>query len=88
MRIKTGFILKEVAGEFIAIPFDSEYESGGAMVSLNSTGAFLWENLQEEQSEEDLCKALMEQYGIDIELAKSAVDAFVSDLKEAGLLEM
>lgn len=87
MRIKSGFILKEIAGEYLAIPFDESYEKFGAMVSLNDTGAFLWELLEEEHSAGELAAALCEAYGIEHSLADRAVAAFLNTLREKSLLE-
>ena len=87
MRIKPGFILKEAAGESVAIPFDGEYEERGAILALNSTGAFLWQLMQQECSAEELKTALAEKYGIDNELAEKAVSGFVEELRKENLLE-
>lgn len=60
MRIKNGFVLREISGDYIAIPFGESYETQAAMISLNSTGAFLWQTLEEDCDRGSLCKALAE----------------------------
>ncbi|MBQ2614381.1 MAG: PqqD family protein [Clostridia bacterium] len=87
MRIRQGFLLKKLADEYTAIPYDENYENLGAMVSLNDTGAFLWHCLEEETSFEDLVSALAHEYAIDDALAEDAVNAFLEELREHHLLE-
>lgn len=87
MRIKSGFMLKETAGENIAVPYGGEYEKCGAILTLNSTGAFLWKLMQHECDADELCAALVKEYNIDKALAAEAVDVFVEELKAENLLE-
>ena len=84
MKIKDGFILREVAGDTIAMP-GGDLELNG-MITLNETGAFLWKLLETETTEEELTDAIMKQYGVDEETAKSAVHNFVEKLKEHEFL--
>ncbi|MEE1013120.1 MAG: PqqD family protein [Clostridia bacterium] len=87
MRIRHGFLLKKIAGEYTAIPYDGTYEEVGAMVSLNDTGAYLWSCLEEDATQEELIAALAEEYGIDHALAEKAVSAFINMLREHQLLD-
>ena len=84
MKIKEGFILREVAGDTIAMP-GGEMELN-AMITLNETGAFLWKLLETETTEEELATAIVKQYGVDNETAKTAVHNFVEKLKEHEFL--
>ncbi len=86
MRIRPGFVLKEIAGEYYAIPFDESYEEQGTMISLNHSAAFLWQQLEEETDENALCEAVEKMYQITTALAKDAVREFLSYLREAQLL--
>ncbi|MBR5152409.1 MAG: PqqD family protein [Clostridia bacterium] len=87
MYIKSGFLLKKIADEYTAIPYDGNYENISAVVSLNDTGAYLWRYLEEDSSEQELVSALTEEYGIDTSLAKEAVSVFLEMLREHNLLE-
>ena len=79
MKIKEGFILRDIAGDTIAMPgCDMELN---AMITLNETGAFLWRLLENETTEQELTAAIVKQYGVDEETAKSAVLNFVEKLK-------
>ena len=84
MKIKEGFILRDVAGDMIAMP-GGDIDLNG-MITLNETGAFLWKLLETETTVEALTAALMEKYSIDEETAKSAVEGFVAKLQENEFL--
>ena len=84
MKIKEGFILREVAGDTIAMP--SCEMNLNAMITLNETGAFLWKLLETETTEEELAASIVKQYGVDDETAKTAVHNFVEKLKENEFL--
>lgn len=86
MQIKHGFMVKEIAGEYFAIPYDAAYESQDQMLSLNRTGAFLWQLLEEETNEDALVDTLAEEYRIPRDTAQEAVAAFLTLLRENQLL--
>lgn len=86
MKIKEGFLLREVAGETVVIP-SGEALDLNMMITLNSTGAFLWEKLQEETTEEALAKALLAEYDVDEATAAEAVKTFVAKLNENDIVE-
>lgn len=86
MKIKEGFLLREVAGESVVIP-TGETMDLNMMITLNSTGTFLWEKLQEETTEEALVAALLAEYDVDEATAKTHVAAFTEKLKAHGIAE-
>ena len=84
MKIKEGFILREVAGDPIVMPGGNMELNG--MITLNETGAFLWKLLETETTEEALAAAIVKQYGVDDETAATAVRNFVKKLEENEFL--
>ncbi len=86
MKIKDGFILREVAGNFIVVAVGEEAVNFNAMITLNDSGAFLWNNLKEEITKEELTEKLLEEYEIDRETATNDVDEFLTILENRKLL--
>lgn len=85
MKLKDGFVVREVAGKTVAVSV-----GGGAfrgMITLNGTAAFLWEALQSDTNEDALAKKLTEAYEIDEVTAKKDVSVFLHKLRKAGLLD-
>ncbi len=87
MKIKQGFILREVAGNYIVVAVGSAVKNFNGVINLNETGAFLWKLLKEGSDEEGLVKALLAEYDVEEELARTDVKAFVDKLNGAGLIE-
>ena len=71
MKIKEGFVLKEIAGVNVVVPIASQMVSFKAIISLNESGAFLWKQLETEKDEAELLKAFLSEYDIDEQTAKT-----------------
>lgn len=86
MKIKDGFILREIAGSYLVVAVGAAVKQFNGMINLNETGAFLWRILEKGATEEEAVAELLKEYDVDEETAKADVKAFVSKLTEAGLL--
>ena len=87
MRIVPGFVVREIAGETIAIPAGAAARELSGLMALNGSGKFLFNLLQTEQPEESLVQALLEAYEIDSATAKADLEEFLAVLRENGVLE-
>lgn len=85
MKLKDGFLMRNVAGQTVVLPSGDELDLN-MMITLNDTGAFLWEHLQEETTEDALVAALLAEYEVDADTARKAVVAFVEKLSNNGFL--
>ena len=87
MKISQNFILREIAGEYVIVPTgEADYECQG-LITVNETGAFLWEKLQkDEQTEESLVKVLCEEYETDQTQAEKDVAEFIQRLRQQNIL--
>ena len=85
MKIKEGFLLRNIAGQTVVLPTGGDLDLN-MMITLNETGAFLWEHLQEETDEAALVQALLAEYDVTPEIAANAVAAFVEKLKKNDFL--
>ena len=81
--IKQGFVVREIAGEYIAVPVDSS--CGTNIVVLNSVSKFLWDELKEEKSFDELLDAMLKNYDVSKEEAESDLKDFLMQLIENGL---
>ena len=88
MRIKEGFIVRKIVDDYIVVPTGDNIVDFAVAVSLNESGAFLWDLLKEETDEGALVQTLMQEFeGVDEETAKADVSEFISMLRENGFLE-
>ncbi len=88
MKLKSGFVLEEVGGTYLAVAVGKRAEEFRVLIKLNSTGAFLWEQIAErDMTESELAASLIREYEIDEPTAHHDVSVFVSSLEKGGLLE-
>lgn len=88
MKIKEGFVLREVAGNSIVVAIGKEAVNFNGMLTINGTGTDLWKMLEKGADKAQLLEGLKKEYEIsDEETVKADIDAFVKKLSEAGLLE-
>ena len=87
MKIKEGFVLREVAGSFIVVAVGEAVKSFNGIVNLNETGAFLWKILEKGATRDELIAKLLEEYDVDESTASIDVEKFINKLSEAKLVK-
>ena len=87
MKIKSGFVLREVAGSFIVVAVGEAVKNFNGIINLNETGAFLWKILESGATKEELIAKLLEEYDVDEKTATEDVSKFINKLSEAKLVK-
>ena len=87
MKIKDGFILRVVAGTNLVAAVGERSKEYNRMIKLNDTGACLWKLMERECTVAQLVDRLTQEYKVTREVAEYDVDAFVTALKGAGVLD-
>lgn len=87
MKLKNGFILKNVAGNYIVVPVEGELVDLKAMITLTETGAFLWKLLEKGSDKEELTEKMLKEYDVDKKTAENDVNEFIKQLSENKMLE-
>ena len=75
MKLKKGYIMKELAGRYVVLPVGGEPEG-------------LWECLSEERTKQELIDLFLEKYDASREDAEADVNTFIENLSKAGILEV
>ena len=87
MKIKEGFILKEIAGSNVVMPTGEALVDFNMMLTLNETGVFLWKLLERKANKDELLSAILTEYKIDEETAKADIDEFIDMLIAKKVIE-
>lgn len=87
MKIKDGFAKRNIAGSEIVVPVGKTAKEFNGMITLNGTGAFLWDCFSNDITKEDALRMLLEEYDVDEKTAREGVESFVNMLSENGLLQ-
>lgn len=85
MKLKKGFVLKELAGECVVVPADAALNLDG-MITLNDTAKTIWLALEKGAEMDEIVAALTEEYDVTEAVARSAAEAFIAKLKELDFL--
>lgn len=86
MRVSENFVLREIAGESILVPYGAAAARFNGMITMNGTGSFLWNLLREERTLDELALGLAEEYGVSVEEARADAGEFVEQLRAVGAL--
>lgn len=86
-RIRSGYILREIAGEFAIIPVDEESLITNAVMAPNDTAVFLWKAFLYPSTIEDVVKKGMQEYDATEETIRNATYRFVEETLRYRILE-
>lgn len=85
MKIKEGYILRQVAGSNIVVPVGKLDFDG--VITLNDTGVFIWKELTSGCTKDELIKKITAEYDITEEIASKDADLFIQKLRGAKLID-
>ncbi len=87
MKIKNGFVAKEIAGQYVVIALGAASKIFNGIIKLNESGKFIWDKLAEGATKEEIVDALLAEYDVSRETAENDVDKFIAELEGANILE-
>lgn len=87
MKIKDGFVVKEVGNQYMVLPVGEGALNFNGIMTLNKTGKFLFELLQENRELDELLECVLDKFEVDIHIAKKDIIEFTQSLQNKGLLE-
>ena len=82
MKIEKEYILREIAGDYIIVPVGAAALEFNGMITVNETGAFLWEKLREGTTREELLHAMLEEYEVSEKEAEADIQEFLQMLQK------
>lgn len=83
-KVKSGYILREIAGEHIAVPVSAENTSD--IVVLNPVSALLWNELQSEKTLDELTDTVCSNFDVQKNVAAEDIKDFLKTLEDGGVL--
>lgn len=87
MKIRSGFILREVLGSPMVVATGDAARNFHGMIKLNETGGFIWRCLQDGLTEPQIVEKLTEAYDVPQEKAAADVAALLRQMADHGFLE-
>ena len=89
MRLKKGFVLREVCGERVIMGEDLGAINFGKLLALNETAAWLWQQAQamDDFTVESLAEKLCEEYDVTADEAKADVAEMIAEWQKVDVVE-
>lgn len=82
-KTRMGVVLTEIAGEYVLVAAKALLDECPYVTQLNESSAFLWRQMEQGASLEELEAAVAEEYEIeDPAMARAAIEAFVKQMEE------
>lgn len=86
MKIKDGFVLREVAGQAVVIAVGEASKEFHGMINLNATGKLVWQGIEQGMTEAEIAGKLVEQYDVTADKAQADVHRMIEKMSTAGVL--
>lgn len=88
MKIKKGFVLRQVCGENVVVGEGLDAINFGKLLSLNETAAWLWQQAAEmgDFTVDGLVAKLLEEYDVEEDVARKDVTNIVNEWQKVGVL--
>lgn len=86
MKMKEGFVMREVAGQYVVIAIGEASKTFHGMIKLNRTGKDIWEGLENGFSEEQIVEMLSDKYQVEQADVETDVEEFIGRMKDVGIL--
>ena len=87
MKIKDGFVVRDLAGQSIVVALGEASKTFNGMIKLNDTGRLIWDMLAVGKSKEDIIDRFTAEYDVEREIADRDVTVFIETLQGADILE-
>ncbi len=86
MKLKLQLVKRDIAGDIILVPVGAATSSIQGLITINETGAAIWDALPEAENEEAIVDKLYEQFDAERDELRRDVDEFLDKLREMNII--
>ncbi len=87
MKTSEKFVLRSIADSYVVVPVGDNIVDFGAMITINETGAYIWNLLQTDTDMDGIVKAMCAEFDVDEATARADAEEFVGILRDNRVLE-
>ncbi len=89
MKIKNGFVLRQVCGENVIVGEGLGAINFGKMLALNDTAAWLWQQAvaMGDFTVDALAQKLCDEYEVSLDEAKTDITAIITEWQNVDVIE-
>ncbi len=81
------FVEKSIGEEKVLVPLTDNVADMNHVFTLNEVGTFIYDQLDGETSLQQIHHALLNEYEVDVDNAKTDIELFVLDAVEKGVIK-
>lgn len=85
--LKGNYVLRQIAGEYLAVPISNEAGDDANIVILNPVSQIIWGKLENGADFNEILNAVTEEFDVSDEEATDDIKEFLNGLEEAKLLK-
>ena len=86
VKIKDGFMLKNIMDEYIVMPVGDNISKYDGTVVLNEVSAFVFDLMKNPVSKEDIVSAILNEFDVDEETVRRDLDMTLEKFTQVGLI--
>lgn len=87
MKINKRLLKRQIAGDAFLVPLGKEVYDSNGLFFLNEVGEFIWDRLETANDQEDILKALLEEYDVEESVARQDVEKFFQSLRDMDIID-
>ncbi len=87
MKLKNGVVVYDIGGNPMVICSGEALDLLHGLIHNNKTGNFIFRQLQQDTTEEQIVEAMLSKYDVSREVVTRDVRQFVQQIRELGLLD-
>jgi hypothetical protein len=86
MRVKEGFLLREIVGDFVVVPVGQAVAEFNGLLTLSESSALIWRKLETGATMGQLVTMICSEYNIDEKTAEADITEFVEAMIARGFV--
>lgn len=88
MKIKGGFVMREVMGKTMVVSVGEAAQSFRGMIKMNKAATQIWKGVEAGKTEEEIAASLVEKFdGVTMEKALEDTKRIIQQMIDAGIME-
>ena len=86
MKRSKDFIKRKIGPQYVIVAVGAATKRFNGMISVNGTGSFIWDMLENDISLDELVTAITDTYDVEAAAARADATAFLDTLKGVGAI--
>ncbi len=86
-KLKGAYVLRQIAGEYLAVPISNEAGEDANIVILNPVSQVIWGKLETGATFDEILSVVTTEFDVSKDEATKDIKEFLEGLEEAGLLK-